>query len=206
VSGAFLESFSALAQRLALMGALNSLLQVTLKATMPGVPDFYQGDEFWDLSLVDPDNRRPVDFAARAQALPGARPDWRALAHTWPDGRIKLALTAGLLAARRAHAEVFSGEYQPLEVGGRHREEIIVFARCNGADAVLVVAARLFGRASQHGRRWPAHDAWDATVSAVGFSPLRHLLADRPAPPGSKFPVSELFAALPIALLQAKRA
>ena len=66
VSAEFLDSLETLAQRVALLGALNSLSQITLKATMPGVPDFYQGTEFWDLSLVDPDNRRPVDFAERA--------------------------------------------------------------------------------------------------------------------------------------------
>ena len=65
---------------MSLLGALNSLSQLTLKATMPGVPDFYQGTEFWDLSLVDPDNRRPVDFAARARALASLeQPDWRRL-------------------------------------------------------------------------------------------------------------------------------
>ena len=71
-SAEFLDSIGTLAKRVALLGALNSLSQITLKATMPGVPDFYQGTEFWDLSLVDPDNRRPVDFAARAAALPRA--------------------------------------------------------------------------------------------------------------------------------------
>src|ERR1700760_2070658 len=131
LSGEFLESLSALARRVALLGALNSLSQLTLKATLPGVPDFYQGTEFWDLSLVDPDNRRPVDFAART--LPVAA-DWPALAQTWRDGRIKLALTAALLAARRSHANVFAGEYQPLEVEGRHRDEIVAFARYEGTQ------------------------------------------------------------------------
>ncbi len=68
-AGAFLDSFEGFARRAALLGALNSLTQLALKATMPGVPDFYQGTEMWDLSLVDPDNRRPVDFAARQAAL-----------------------------------------------------------------------------------------------------------------------------------------
>ena len=72
LSAEFLDSLQTLAQRLSLLGALNSLSQITLKATMPGVPDFYQGTEFWDFSLVDPDNRRPVDFAERAAAY------WRA--------------------------------------------------------------------------------------------------------------------------------
>ena len=76
-SAEFLNSLETLAQRIARLGALNSLSQITLKATMPGVPDFYQGTEFWDLSLVDPDNRRPVDFAERAAVLASlAAPDW----------------------------------------------------------------------------------------------------------------------------------
>ena len=89
-SANFIDSFDAFARRAALMGALNSMTQVTLKIAMPGVPDFYQGTEFWDLSLVDPDNRRPVDFAACSAALQsiGDEPKWPALADTWPDGRI----------------------------------------------------------------------------------------------------------------------
>jgi len=113
----FIESFGDFADRVALMGALNGLAQVTLKGMMPGVPDFYQGTELWDLSLVDPDNRRPVDFPSRAQALRSLteNPDWPALAHAWPDGRIKLALTARLLALRQELAKVFAeGDYRPL--------------------------------------------------------------------------------------------
>ena len=78
VSAEFLSSLEIWRKRIALLGALNSLSQITLKATMPGVPDFYQGTEFWDLSLVDPDNRRPVDFAERASVLASAeRPTGR---------------------------------------------------------------------------------------------------------------------------------
>ena len=97
----------------------NSLSQLVLKATMPGVPDFYQGTEIWDLSLVDPDNRRPVDFAARPSALAamGGAPDWTELASHWTDGRIKLALTQRLLALRKELAPVFrDGHYEPVEV------------------------------------------------------------------------------------------
>ena len=98
----------ALARRTALLGALNSLTQLVLKATMPGVPDFYQGTETWDLSLVDPDNRRPVDFAARQAVLAAsAEADWLELASHWTDGRIKLALTHRLLSlAKRAAGAV----------------------------------------------------------------------------------------------------
>ena len=103
---------------LSLLGALNSLSQITLKATMPGVPDFYQGTEFWDFSLVDPDNRRPVDFAERAAALASMeKPDWDRLVEQWPSGHLKLAWTRHLLKLRTELADVFThGDYQPLEV------------------------------------------------------------------------------------------
>src|SRR6185437_10869338 len=103
--------------RAALIGALNSLTQVTLKAMMPGVPDFYQGTEFWDLAFVDPDNRRPVDFGARTAALRTLvdAPDWPALTASWRDGHIKLALTKRLLALRERLPDIFThGRYQPL--------------------------------------------------------------------------------------------
>ena len=122
----FIASFDAFARRAALIGALNSLTQLALKATIPGVPDFYQGTEFWDLSLVDPDNRRPVDFAARAGELASlaADVDWQALASAWPDGRIKFALGRRLLAIRKQFASVFThGSYQPLAVEGPDRDE-----------------------------------------------------------------------------------
>ncbi len=89
-AGAFLESFESFAHRTSLMGALNSITQLVLKAMQPGVPDFYQGTETWDLSLVDPDNRRAVDFASRRALLAGdteAAPDWNGLAARWRDGR-----------------------------------------------------------------------------------------------------------------------
>src|SRR3978361_337158 len=117
VSTEFLESLETLAQRIALLGALNSLSQITLKTTMPGVPDFYQGTEFWDLSLVDPDNRRPVDFADRAAVLASSEtPDWEHLAQHWQDGHIKMAWTRQLLKLRAELPDVFTqGDYQALE-------------------------------------------------------------------------------------------
>ena len=126
-----------MARRLSLLGALNSLSQLTLKATMPGVPDFYQGTEFWDFSLVDPDNRRPVDFAERARVLATLEtPDWERLAQNWPNGHLKLAWTRHLLKLRAELSDVFAnGEYQPLEVSGPHRDHVIAFARRRGRDA-----------------------------------------------------------------------
>src|SRR5437870_2900054 len=206
-SASFIEAFDAFARRAALMGALNSLAQLVLKAAMPGIPDFYQGTEFWDLALVDPDNRRPVDFAARASALAsiGAAPDWRALASTWPDGRVKLALMRGLLALRQEFADLFThGSYRPLDVIGPHRREIIAFARLGERNAIVVVSGRLFGRATQEGRRWPPSQAWNASVLAEGFSAMRNLLAAGKPLPGPRLPVADLFDVLPIALLQAQ--
>jgi (1->4)-alpha-D-glucan 1-alpha-D-glucosylmutase len=207
-SADFIESFGGLADRVALIGALNGLAQVALKGTMPGVPDFYQGTELWDLSLVDPDNRRPVDFRARARALQSLTKsaNWPALAKAWPDGRIKLALTARLLAVRRELAKIFiNGDYQPLQVKGRDCHEIVAFARGHDRDAVLVIAARLFNRVTQCGRRWPSPRGWDATVSVEGFSALQQLLTARQAPPGPELAVAEVFDVLPVAVLRARQ-
>ena len=101
----FLPSFLPVAEEIARLGAINSLAQVALKLTVPGVPDIYQGNEIWDFSLVDPDNRRPVDYARRRKlldSLTGATPE--ELLQNWPDGRIKLFLTQRLLRFRRDHA------------------------------------------------------------------------------------------------------
>src|SRR5438874_9981837 len=109
VSAEFLSTLDRLAQRLALLGALNSLSQLTLKATIPGVPDFYQGTEFWDLSLVDPDNRRSVDFGERAEVLALVEtPDWESMAQNWPNGHLKLAWTRYLLKVRAEVAVLFA--------------------------------------------------------------------------------------------------
>src|SRR5262249_51360942 len=198
-SACFIDGFDAFARRVALMGALNSLTQLALKATLPGVPDFYQGNEFWDLSLVDPDNRRAVDFAARASALAsiGAAPDWRELTSTLADGRIKLALM------RELPAVFTNGAYRPLEVTGPNRREIVAFARLSGRDAVIVVSGRLFGRATQEGRRWPSGQAWDASVLTEGFSGMRNVLAAGKAVTGPRLAAADLFEVLPIAALQA---
>jgi len=205
----FIDGFDAFTRRVALIGALNSLTQVTLKSAMPGVPDFYQGTELWDLSLVDPDNRRPVDLGTRESLLAsiGEQPDWRALAASWPDGRIKFALTRHHLALRALLTEVFaSGAYRPLDVSGPDSNEIIAFARISGRDAVIVICGRLFGRATAGGRRWPLGDAWDANVALAGFVDIRTALAPGDTIAGPIVAVSRLFEALPVALLRAQYA
>ncbi len=117
---------------------------MTLKTMMPGVPDFYQGTEFWDCSLVDPDNRRPVDFAARRAAMTATEnPDWPRLIENWPDGRIKLAWTRTLLKMRHALPDVFiDGDYEAIAVDGPDKEHVIAFARRSKSDAVIVAVGR----------------------------------------------------------------
>jgi (1->4)-alpha-D-glucan 1-alpha-D-glucosylmutase len=203
---AFMESFEAFVRRAALIGALNSLTQVALKAMMPGVPDFYQGTELWDLSFVDPDNRRPVDFGARALLLQstGNEPNWLALAQSWVDGHIKFTLTQRLLALRAEHADLFAhGSYRPLEVAGPHQDEIIAFARIHGRNAVIVVAGRLFKRATRAGHQWPNAQAWTASVSVDGFGEM--VSATGPVKPtgAPRLDVADLFGALPVAVLEA---
>ena len=122
-SAAFLDSFEAFARRAALLGALNSLTQLALKATMPGVPDFYQGTELWDLSLVDPDNRRPVDFAARAALLAATADAGLARAGGELAGRADQARADSPAAgdAAATPARIHDGGYRPLQSKARMR-------------------------------------------------------------------------------------
>jgi (1->4)-alpha-D-glucan 1-alpha-D-glucosylmutase len=202
LSAQFLGSLETLGQRIALLGALNSLSQITLKATMPGVPDFYQGTEFWDLSLVDPDNRRPVDFAERAAVLASLEmPDWEHLAQNWSDGHLKLAWTRQLLKWRTELADVFTyGDYEPLPVSGPHRDHVIAFARRRGRDAAIVAVAKSFAAFSQGGRAWPRAEAFDATLNVKGYS-VEGIGSHAGA---RELRLSALFHHLPVAVLRAR--
>jgi (1->4)-alpha-D-glucan 1-alpha-D-glucosylmutase len=198
VSAEFLASLQSFTQRTSLLGALNSLSQITLKATMPGVPDFYQGTEFWDFSLVDPDNRRPVDFAARKSALATVEtPDWENLAQNWSDARIKLAWTRYLLKLRAELPDVFTrGDYQPLEVIGPHRDHVIAFARRHGGNAVVVAVGKSLAPLTEGGRAWPDAEAYDGAIVTKGYS-----LAGIS---GNALPLTDAFKHLPAAVLKAK--
>ena len=154
----FLLIFLPVAKDIARLGAINSLTQTLLKLTSPGVPDIYQGDEIWDYSLVDPDNRRPVDYNRRREmlaALPGATPG--ELMRAWPDGRIKMFLTQRVLRFRREHADLFQrGEYLPLRASGMFAESCISFARRLTDKWIAVIAPRLSSRVGfpPIGERW----------------------------------------------------
>ncbi len=198
----FLDSITTFVTRLSLLGALNSLSQTTLKATMPGVPDFYQGTEFWDLSLVDPDNRRPVDFAARRAGLDAAEPtDWTHLVENWTNGHLKLAWTKALLDTRRAFAEVFSkGTYQPLVVEGPERDHVIAYAREYEKRAVIVAVGRRFADITERGQHWPRR-AFDATIDTSAYAVETFSGATR----GSKLLAAALFERFPAAVLAAHK-
>ncbi|MBR1123092.1 malto-oligosyltrehalose synthase [Bradyrhizobium lablabi] len=197
ISSEFLNSLDTLARRISLLGALNSLSQITLKATMPGVPDFYQGTELWDLSFVDPDNRRPVDFAPRASALSSVEsPDWSHLVQGWPGGQLKFAWTRHLLKLRSDMADVFTdGDYQPLQATGPHRDHVIAFARRHGRDAVIVAVARSFAPFTDGGRIWPTAAAFDGAIDIAGYSTEKG---------GRMLALSGLFEHLPAAVVKAK--
>jgi (1->4)-alpha-D-glucan 1-alpha-D-glucosylmutase len=147
---AFLAAFLPFARQVAATGVRNSLIQTVLKLTSPGVPDIYNGADLWDLSMVDPDNRRPVDYALRAQQLTqidsalkadrrGQLAGWLL---DWGDGRIKLAVMTTLLRHRAQHAELYEGDYQPLPVHGTRAEEMGAYARSRGSQRLLVVFCR----------------------------------------------------------------
>ena len=124
-------------------GALNGLVQCLLRMTTPGVPDLYQGCEFWDFSLVDPDNRRPVDFPARLAALQ-AEDDPATRLASWQDGSIKQWLIHQVLSLRAERPQLFSqGSYRPLGVTGEHAAQVLAFLRSQGDEHLLVIVPRL---------------------------------------------------------------
>ena len=150
-SNHFLTDFRMFARRIALGGAQNSISQTIVKILSPGIPDFYQGTELWDFSLVDPDNRRPVDYALREKLLMALRKRlstspsglFGELLSEWEDGRIKLFITHLLLRLRRTDPDLFlSGGYHPLPEQWEQDEKMVGFARIMGNRAVLFAVPR----------------------------------------------------------------
>jgi (1->4)-alpha-D-glucan 1-alpha-D-glucosylmutase len=168
----FLSAFTPLVARVAQLGMLNSLSQVLLKITAPGVPDFYQGAELWDLNLVDPDNRRPVDFGRHLELLDqleplltSREPDESAIGELvdhWADGRGKLYVTARGLRLRRRHPEVFlRGEYRPLHAEVTVSADVVGFLRSSHANVAVTIVPRLAAGITSAGRPVPLGlEAW----------------------------------------------
>jgi (1->4)-alpha-D-glucan 1-alpha-D-glucosylmutase len=187
---AFLADFVAFQRVVARLGMYNGLSQVLLKLACPGVPDFYQGTEIWELSLVDPDNRRAVDYRLRARLLAElaqrfgrkgavAADEARALLDTLPDGRAKLFLISRLLALRRDEEALFrDGDYVPLDVRGERAAHLCAFARRAGGRSAVVLVPRLYAALAAAGNGVPlGASAWGDTV--VDLAPLPAVVAWR---------------------------
>ena len=210
----FLPAFAPFQRRVAAIGVINSLAQVVLKLGSPGVPDFYQGTELWDLSLVDPDNRRPVDFTVRDEMLAGlADQDPAALLRDAHDGRIKMFVTTRGLQLRRELPHVFvGGDYLPLETEVTVHADVVAFARRSGDDAVLTVAPRLVASLVTDERPAPlGGDCWKTSriilPDALRGRTFRNVLTGDEIKPTegagqSWLFVGEVLRRLPVALLR----
>jgi (1->4)-alpha-D-glucan 1-alpha-D-glucosylmutase len=206
-AGNFFASFLPFVERVAELGARNTLVQTVLKLTAPGVPDLYQGSELWDFSLVDPDNRRPVDYRLRAELLAQVQQELaddrrRAMqqyADAWRDGRFKLAATATLLAYRRAHAALFaSGRYQPLEAQGPDADRVCAFLRSEDNDLLITSIARFNGRDNCRGA---AIDSIVPLAPPFACLPWYDLISGQAHAAAPALSAARLFAIYPAAVL-----
>jgi (1->4)-alpha-D-glucan 1-alpha-D-glucosylmutase len=198
---AFLEAFLPFQAALARIGMVNGLSQTLLKLTSPGVPDIYQGCELWNLSLVDPDNRLPVDYDARRMLLEEVedvveRGAVTGLLERWTDGAVKLAVTRQALAVRAEKPEVFSaGEYLPLEATGDRADHVVAYARRAGDDTVVVAVPRLVGQLGEN------PDWGNTAIPLPRGTGWRNRLTGAEVEGGDAVSVATLFADLPVALL-----
>jgi (1->4)-alpha-D-glucan 1-alpha-D-glucosylmutase len=200
----FLANFLPVATEIARFGAINSLSQTLLKLTSPGVPDIYQGNEIWDFSLVDPDNRRPVDYKVRGQilrSLASATPG--ELMEAWPEGRIKMFLTQRVLCFRRGHNHLFQrGEYLPLSGSGAFAECCVSFLRQVGDEWVLLIAPRLSSRVGFP----PIGELWKNTAielpKKLSFKNAHDLFTCQPVHlRDRKLKLTEILSVLPFAVI-----
>lgn len=218
----FLEAFLPFQRRIAYYGQFNALAQTLLKLTSPGQPDIYQGNELWDFSLVDPDNRRPVDYDQRRAYLDDLRSQAgqvngdrlalaRALLQSSQDGRIKLYVTAQTLDFRRDHELLFNeGDYRPLDATGSRRDHVCAFARTYTDEAVLVVTPCLIvGLTSGQERPPTGADLWGETqlsLPADLAGTYRNLFTGEiltaEAGESASLPLARALASFPVALLQ----
>ena len=212
--GKFWNRFRAFHRDVADFGITNSLVQTLLKCTCPGVPDVYQGAEGWDLSLVDPDNRRPVDFVRRqcdleafiARQQTASETVWSDLWQHRFDGRIKLALTYALLHERRQNAALFAeGAYRPLSVEGSHREHVLAFARQHQSVWYAVVVPLHSARLCRQQNKPVLEIDWQNTrvpLPADAPASWTNCLTGTVGPATDSIQVQTLFEQLPVALLR----
>ena len=217
----FLKDFFVAQSLITHYGLLNGISQTLIKFASPGVPDIYQGNELWDFSLVDPDNRRPVDYARRAAALERLQlrfpPDRdcsrqaRSLVDNMADGDIKLYVIWRLLSLRSAQPELFErGDYQPLEAIGEKTQHVCAFVRRQGVQSLIAVAPRLIfqltggsgglpmGETTWKDTRLPLHEVasrqrWRDIMTGREFAPDQDTKAG--------LPLASLLQDFPVALL-----
>jgi (1->4)-alpha-D-glucan 1-alpha-D-glucosylmutase len=221
-SARFLDSFAEFHTRIAELGIYNGLAQVLLKITAPGVPDFYQGTEFWDLNLVDPDNRCPVDYDKRraaladltrcANALP--RLAEQLLAHR-ADGRVKMFVTTRALETRARQQSMYErGDYIPLTASGRWHDHVFAFARRHEDEVAITCVPRLIAALVPEKGGPPIGSIWDDTRLDLGpalgtletaeiSTPLRNAFTDAIVEPDEArtIPLASVFERFPVALL-----
>jgi (1->4)-alpha-D-glucan 1-alpha-D-glucosylmutase len=197
-----LADICAFAARLGPAGAVNGLAQTLLKFTAPGVPDIYQGTEFWDQSLVDPDNRRPVDFAARSTALDDGVAPASAMSH-WQDGRVKQAIITRALRLRAELAAVFAqGAYQRLEAAGDLAPHVLAFRRSQGGRHVVAIVTRLAAGLVTELPLVPA-DAWGDTTLTIDKGRWENMLTGEVFE-GGDIRLADGLRHLPVALLRSR--
>jgi (1->4)-alpha-D-glucan 1-alpha-D-glucosylmutase len=219
----FLADFIPFQQRVAKFGMINSLSQTLLKLTVPGLPDIYQGTELWDFSLVDPDNRRKVDYEERRLSLQRLRDQGcdcpekalalaRQVAHNMHDGSIELFLIWKALQFRKRHRSLFDeGNYVPLKTQGLFSQHVITFARQYHDNALIVIVPRLCARIASDQDTWPLDAGlWKDTrvevltvESAKSFTNVFTGELNRPDETGC-LNLSEVMANFPLALLAGK--
>jgi (1->4)-alpha-D-glucan 1-alpha-D-glucosylmutase len=207
----FVKDVSEAAARISRLGMLVGLSQAVIKAASPGVPDYYQGTELWDFSLVDPDNRRPVDYALRAKVLASLgnkSVSPRGLLEDLADGRAKLHVTSKGLALRAEMPEVFlEPTYVPLLADSGKEENICAFALRNGSRAIVAVAPRLFTGLMQEGDLAPIGErVWGDSklVMPEGLSGSFINVLTEEKHQGNSLRVADLLATFPVALLVAQ--
>lgn len=220
----FMADFLPFQEQIAEYGMYNALSQVLLKVTAPGVPDFYQGTELWEFNLVDPDNRRPVDYSLRARMLADlqgvceeAGPDHRNLVHELlvnrVNGKVKVYDAMTALIYRRDHSELFlNGEYVPLESQGAKKDNLCAFARIHGDEAVVTVVPRLVAGLNPDAKTAPiGSGVWGDTAITVPSwrpgSPYRNLftgeiLCSVTAEGRQALPLAQILGLFPVALLE----
>jgi len=209
----FLEEFLPFQKKIAHYGVFNSLSQTLLKITSPGVPDIYQGAELWDLNLVDPDNRRPVDFERRKLSLFDVKNKERInilsliveLLSTKEDGRIKLFLIYKALNTLKENQDVFQkGSYAPISTGGKFRGNVVSFVRSNGRKRAIIVVPRFLTALVENGQFPLGQRVWDNTYIAVprGFPSLwKNVITAQVIKADKIIPVGEILRHFPVALL-----